>query len=67
LKADKDSEEAAMKKVAPLRYGVIFKKAFCDPEIFSAFVRDVTGVPIEVDLVAKTAREKAICSDCCMC
>jgi predicted transposase/invertase (TIGR01784 family) len=40
-----------MKKVAPLRYGVIFKKAFCDPEIFSAFVRDVTGVPIEVDRV----------------
>jgi hypothetical protein len=40
-----------MKKVAPLRYGVIFKKAFCDPEIFSAFVRDVTGVKIEIDRV----------------
>ncbi len=40
-----------MKKVAPLRYGVIFKKAFCDPEIFTAFVRDVIGVRIEIDRV----------------
>ena len=29
-----------MKHVAPLRYDVIFKKAFCDPEIFAAFVYD---------------------------
>jgi hypothetical protein len=29
-----------MKRVAPLRYDVIFKKAFCDPEIFTAFVND---------------------------
>ena len=29
-----------MKHVAPLRYDVIFKKAFCDPEIFTAFVHD---------------------------
>jgi hypothetical protein len=47
-----------MKKVAPLRYGVIFKKAFCDPEIFSAFVRDVTGVKIEIDRV-ETDKELA--------
>jgi predicted transposase/invertase (TIGR01784 family) len=40
-----------MKKVAPLRYGVIFKKAFCDPEIFTAFVRDMVGVKIEIDHV----------------
>ncbi len=40
-----------MKKVAPLRYGIIFKKAFCDPEIFTAFVRDVAGVRIEIDHV----------------
>ncbi len=40
-----------MKKVAPLRYGVIFKKAFCDPEIFTAFVRDVIGVKIEINNV----------------
>ncbi len=40
-----------MKKVASLRYGVIFKKAFCDPEIFTAFVRDVAGIKIEIDNV----------------
>ncbi|MCP4349122.1 MAG: hypothetical protein GY795_26885 [Desulfobacterales bacterium] len=40
-----------MKKVASLRYGVIFKKAFCDPEIFTAFVRDIAGVNIEIDTV----------------
>ncbi|MCP4347551.1 MAG: hypothetical protein GY795_18765 [Desulfobacterales bacterium] len=40
-----------MKKVASLRYGVIFKKAFCDPEIFTAFVRDVVGIKIEIDHV----------------
>ena len=40
-----------MKKVAPLRYGVIFKKAFCDPEIFTAFVRDMVGVSIKIDRV----------------
>ncbi|MDM8525265.1 PD-(D/E)XK nuclease family transposase [Desulfococcaceae bacterium HSG8] len=40
-----------MKKVASLRYGVIFKKAFCDPEIFTAFVRDIAGVDIEIDMV----------------
>jgi hypothetical protein len=31
----------------PLRYGTPFRKAFSDPEIFSAFVRDVTGVEFE--------------------
>ncbi len=40
-----------MIKVASLRYGVIFKKAFSDPEIFTAFVRDVAGVRIEIDRV----------------
>ena len=38
-----------MKKVASLRYGVIFKKAFADPQIFTAFVRDFVGVKIEID------------------
>lgn len=33
--------------VVPLRYGTAFKKAFSDPEIFSAFVRDVIGVELE--------------------
>lgn len=40
-----------MKHVAPLRYDVIFKKAFCDPEIFSGFVRDVVGIQIEISKV----------------
>jgi len=37
-----------MKQVAPLQYGVMFKKAFCDPEIFTAFVRDFLGIEFEV-------------------
>ncbi len=40
-----------MIKVASLRYGVIFKKAFCDVEIFTGFVRDVLGIKIEIDKV----------------
>ena len=40
-----------MKNVAPLRYDVIFKKAFCDPEIFTAFIHDVLGITIEIEKV----------------
>ena len=40
-----------MKQVASLRYGVIFKKAFCDPEIFNAFVQDILGIPFEAETV----------------
>ncbi|MCP4082181.1 MAG: hypothetical protein GY743_18275, partial [Planctomycetaceae bacterium] len=40
-----------MKEVASLRYGVVFKKAFSDPEIFTAFVRDFLGIEIEIDEV----------------
>jgi predicted transposase/invertase (TIGR01784 family) len=40
-----------MIKVASLRYGVVFKKAFCDPEIFTGFIRDVLGIKIEIDHV----------------
>lgn len=40
-----------MKQVASLQYGVVFKKAFCDPEIFTAFAKDVIGLPIEMDHV----------------
>jgi hypothetical protein len=40
-----------MKHVAPLRYDVIFKKAFCDPEIFTAFVHDTVGIQIEINKV----------------
>jgi len=40
-----------MKYVASLRYGVIFKKAFCDVEVFTQFVKDFTGVQLEIDQV----------------
>jgi predicted transposase/invertase (TIGR01784 family) len=40
-----------MKKVASLQYGVIFKKAFSQPDIFTGFVRDILGVHIEIDHV----------------
>ena len=40
-----------MKHVASLRYGVIFKKAFCDVEVFTQFVKDFTGVQLEIDKV----------------
>ena len=40
-----------MKQVASLRYGVIFKKAFCVPEIFTGFVRDFLNVKLEIDEV----------------
>ncbi|MEN9461051.1 MAG: hypothetical protein RIS84_1071, partial [Pseudomonadota bacterium] len=32
-----------MQKVASLRYEVIFKKAFCDVEVFKAFAKDFLG------------------------
>ena len=32
-----------MIEVAPLRYGVIFKKVFSKPHIFTAFVKDMLG------------------------
>ncbi len=40
-----------MKQVGSLRYGVIFKKAFSHPEIFTAFVRDVLGIELEISSV----------------
>lgn len=40
-----------MKHVASLQHDVVFKKAFGDPEIFTAFVRDVVGVQIAIDKV----------------
>ena len=41
-----------MRYVASLKYGVIFKKAFCDPEIFSAFAQDIIGLPIAIEALA---------------
>ena len=40
-----------MKNVASLRYGVIFKKAFCDPIVFKAFVKDMLNIEVEIDKV----------------
>ncbi|HFD31646.1 MAG TPA: hypothetical protein ENJ28_02870 [Gammaproteobacteria bacterium] len=40
-----------MIEVASLRYGVIFKKAFSQPPIFTAFVKDILGIEIEIDKV----------------
>ncbi|WP_394752883.1 PD-(D/E)XK nuclease family transposase [Crenothrix sp.] len=40
-----------MKQVASLRYGVIFKKAFSQPDIFKAFVKAVLGIELEIDKV----------------
>ena len=40
-----------MKQVASLQYGVIFKKAFSQPDIFTAFVRAVLGIEFSCDVV----------------
>lgn len=40
-----------MKQVASLQYGVIFKKAFCDVNVFKAFVKDIIGIELEIDTV----------------
>ena len=40
-----------MKQVASLRYGVIFKKAFSQPAIFTAFVQDFLGITLDIDRV----------------
>jgi len=40
-----------MKQVASLQYGVIFKKAFGQIDIFKAFVKDVIGIDLEIDKV----------------
>jgi hypothetical protein len=47
-----------MKQVASLRYGVIFKKAFCDPEVFKGFVRDILGIQIETETFADEVVDK---------
>jgi predicted transposase/invertase (TIGR01784 family) len=40
-----------VKQVASLRYGVIFKKAFSQPDIFKAFVKDFLGIELNIDKV----------------
>ncbi|MEY3808547.1 MAG: hypothetical protein RI893_1523, partial [Pseudomonadota bacterium] len=40
-----------MKQVASLQYGVIFKKAFAQVDIFKAFVKAVLDIELEIDKV----------------
>ena len=40
-----------MKEVGSLKYGVLFKKAFCDPEVFRAFVKDFLDIEIKTDRI----------------
>ncbi len=40
-----------MKQVASLQYGVIFKKAFSQIDVFKAFVKDITGIDLKIDKV----------------
>ena len=40
-----------MKQVASLQYGVIFKKAFSQIDVFKAFVKDIIGIELEIDKV----------------
>ncbi len=40
-----------MIKVLSLRYSVAFQKAFSDPEVFTAFVKDILGLELEIDRV----------------
>ncbi len=40
-----------MKQVASLQYGVIFKKAFSQVDVFKAFVKDIIGIDLEIDKV----------------
>jgi len=44
-------KDIVMKKVESLQYGVIFKKAFCVPEIFRAFVKDFLNIDLNIDHV----------------
>ncbi len=40
-----------MKEVASLQYGVIFKKAFSQLDVFNAFVKDILGIEFNCDKV----------------
>jgi len=44
-----------MKQVAPLRYDVIFKKAFSHPALFTAISKDFLGIQLEIDKVEHEA------------
>jgi len=40
-----------MRQVASLQYGVIFKKAFSQIDVFKAFVKDIIGIELDIDKV----------------
>jgi len=40
-----------MIEVAPLKYGVVFKQAFSQVEVFKQFVKDVLDIEINIDKV----------------
>ncbi|MDM8562676.1 hypothetical protein QUF54_04905, partial [Candidatus Marithioploca araucensis] len=48
-------EVNTMKQVAPLRYDVIFKKAFSHPALFTAISKDFLGIQLEIDKVEHEA------------
>lgn len=43
--------EIIMKHVVPLRYGVMFKKAFNDVDIFNSFVSDILGIEFHCEKI----------------
>ena len=45
-----------MKQVAPLNYDVIFKKAFTHVDIFTAFVKDIIGIELNIQQVETEKR-----------
>jgi predicted transposase/invertase (TIGR01784 family) len=38
-------------QVIPLKYGAMFKRAFSDPEVFTAFANDILGIQLNIDKV----------------
>ncbi len=46
-----------MKHVALLRYGVIFKKAFSNMDVFKGFVRDILGIHLQITAVKTVEQE----------
>jgi predicted transposase/invertase (TIGR01784 family) len=42
--------------VIPLRYDAAFKKAFSQPAVFVAFVKDIVGIELDIDQVQRSYR-----------
>ena len=40
-----------MQKVSSRRYEFIFKRAFCDVDVFKGFVRDFLGIELKIDKI----------------